>query len=337
MWLENLYLINMQALLEMPTEADFAALLASLIVLGILGGSGILWIQRLRCSKQCRSQIDHAPAWPIGWINFGIFICALIVGVVAVQLCAAQLLEIPRPVSNDPALNHSVETSVSVPAPVNQEDLPNAESSAPELTPWLAVLGVVLLQVPLFTTFYGLRKFYPNSFAGRLSTQSVSVRQAVMQVVPAFIRYLPMIWIVSFTWSGFLNILQRFNLIEAFPPQELIQIFHRGGSPAAITALVICAIVLAPIVEEIIFRGGIYSFLKSQATPVWAQLISATLFALMHGNLLSFLPLMLIGMLLARIYERSGNIVVPICFHACFNGFNLLILCIMHYASIPIS
>lgn len=318
-------------------DLDFAATLAGLIILGILAGSGILWIQRLQCSKPCRSQHNNAPTWPIGWINFGILICALIAGIVAVQLCAAQFIEITRPANGDEVLNRSVETTVLAPDLSNRLDPSNTQSTAPALTPWLAVLGVLVLQVPMLAMFYGLRRFYADSFAGQLNTQPLTIQQALVRAISTFIRYLPIIWIVSFAWSGFLTGLQKLDLIDAFPPQELIQIFNQGGSPTAIAVLVILAIILAPIVEEIIFRGGIYSFLKSQTTPVSAQIISAALFALMHGNLMSFLPLMVIGILLARIYEHSGNIVVPICFHACFNGFNLLILFIMNYSSIPIS
>ena len=47
-----------------------------------------------------------------------------------------------------------------------------------------------------------------------------------------------------------------------------------------------------------------------------------SLFAVVHANLLSFAPLLLVGILLARNYERSGNLLVPILFHAFFNAFS---------------
>ena len=83
--------------------------------------------------------------------------------------------------------------------------------------------------------------------------------------------------------------LQRRGVIDEFPPQELIKLFTEGGDPVAISLLVIFAVVLAPIVEELIFRGGIYRFLKSQTTLLPAQIISGAFFAVMHGNLMSFL------------------------------------------------
>ena len=57
-----------------------------------------------------------------------------------------------------------------------------------------------------------------------------------------------------------------------------------------------------------------------------AAAITALLFTLAHANVLALLPLFLLGMLLARAYERSGNIWVPIGLHALFNLNNIVLL-----------
>jgi len=134
------------------------------------------------------------------------------------------------------------------------------------------------------------------------------------------------VWIASLIWTTVLTTLEKFGAIEAVEPQELITLFQGGGDPIAIGLLVIMAVVLAPIVEEIIFRGCVYRFLKSQTTRLPAQILSGCIFSFMHANLLSFVPLVVVGVLLARVYEKSGNILVPIWFHAFFNGFSLLML-----------
>ena len=319
----------------MPVELDAAAILAGLTFLGILGGSAVLWIvyfQRVNRKFACEAGV---PAWPIGWINFGIFICAMVISVIAAQVFAGELLHLADNTSDARLIEDtgdSIDTSIGNDSEVI-EDEPNAET--PELTPWMAVFAVLLLQIPLLATFYGLRRFYPEQFSGRINAHTLTFWQALTQALPLFIRYLPIIWIVSFAWAGLLTFLQSRGFIEAFPPQELIKLFTAGGDPTAITLLVICAVVLAPLVEETIFRGGIYRFLKSQTTLLPAQILSGAVFALMHANLMSFFPLVVVGILLARVYERSGNILVPMCFHACFNGFSLLMLYIMSHSSIP--
>jgi membrane protease YdiL (CAAX protease family) len=318
----------------MPEELDSAAMFAGFIILVILGASAALWIMHLQHSNRTFVREANVPVWPIGWINFGIFLCAMIASVVVTQLFAGELIYLMSP-SDDALISDKIEVVETNSAPdlVNTTDTLEAEK--PELTPWMAVLAVLLLQLPLLATFYALRRFYPSSFAGRLNSHVLTVWQALAQAIPQFIRYLPVIWIASFAWSGFLTVLQRQGIIDEFPPQELIKLFTAGGDPTAMTLLVICAVVLAPIVEEIIFRGGIYRFLKSQTTLLPAQILSGVFFAVMHGNLMSLLPLVVVGIFLARVYERSGNILVPMCFHACFNGFSLLMLYIMSQSSIP--
>jgi len=317
----------------MPIDIDVAALLAGSIFVAILGASAVLWIVHLQRDQRKFACEAGVPAWPIGWINFGIFLCALMTSVLVVQLFASELIQLMTPIEatiidNEVELETAVDLVSSARPPA---------TDLPALTPRMAVLAVLLLQLPLLGTFCALRRFYPKHFSSRLNSQHLTLWQSLTQAIPQFIRYLPIIWIVSFAWSKILTVLQQLGIIDEFPPQELIKLFTNGGDPLAIALLASCAVLLAPIVEEIIFRAGIYRFLKSQATILTAQIISGAFFAVMHGNLMSFLPLVVVGIILARVYERSGSILVPICFHACFNGFSLLMLLIMSRSSFPIN
>jgi membrane protease YdiL (CAAX protease family) len=319
----------------MPQELDAAAIVVGLIFLTVLGASAVLWIARVQSYHRNIVPDAYAPAWPIGWINFGIFLCVMIVTVVTVQVFAAEIINVVMSTAENDLHNGEV-TPLEIDAGGTAIAPQAIEAEAPKLTPWMAVLAVLLLQLPMLAVFYSLRRFYPSHYAGRLNNQVLSIRQALKRAVPLFIRYLPVIWVVSFVWTTLLNVLQESGVIDAFPPQELITLFAQGGDRIAITLLVIFAVVLAPIVEETIFRGCIYRFLKSQTTLLPAQIISGIFFAVMHGNLMSLLPLVVVGIVLARVYEKSGNILVPICFHGFFNGFSLLMLYIMSHSSMPV-
>lgn len=277
---------------------DPPLVIASLLFLGVLGGSLLLWTHHLRRPKESVPLDTGLSAWPIGWVNFGIFVCTIIATIFFAQTLVVTLFfgEAPDP------------------------------DSPRELTPWLAIAAVLLLQLPMLAAFYGLRRLYPGHFAGRLNDVDLRTTRAFAQAVPLFIRYLPIVWLAALVWGGLLGALEAVGLIDGVEPQELVSLFQVGGDPLAIGLLVVFAIVLAPIVEEVIFRGCLYRFLKSQTTRLPAQLISGTLFSLMHANLFSFVPLVVVGVLLARVYERSGNLLVPIWFHAFFNGFSLLML-----------
>lgn len=284
----------------MPPEAqvDAPLIVAVVIILGILGSSLFLWIRHIQRPRDLVTEDPGAPAWSIGWVNFGIFTCAMVIAVYFIQIAVgAVFFEAP------------------------------AEGDAPmKMTPWMAVLAVLLLQLPLLAVFYGARRFYPAHYASRLNNSELSVFAAFLKAVPLFLMLLPVIWIAALIWTNFLTLLETFGVIETFEQQELITLFQKGGDPLAIGLLIAMAVILAPVVEEIIFRGCIYRFLKSQTTLVPAQIISGCVFSFMHWNLLSFVPLVLVGVFLARIYEKSGNLMVSMWFHAFFNAFSLSML-----------
>jgi membrane protease YdiL (CAAX protease family) len=132
---------------------------------------------------------------------------------------------------------------------------------------------------------------------------------------------LPPLLIVAMLWEFLLK-----NLGLSTAPQELIEILRSGDNLPYLIALVFLAIVVAPISEELFFRGGIFRFLY-QRFPSWiAILISSILFATVHGNWLSFLPLVLLGSLLCLLTQKSGSIKPSIFLHALFNLHSIIFI-----------
>ena len=291
----------------MTPEPDLPAILASLIILALLAGSTVLWVRHLRRSCDAERKEQGAPAWPIGWVNFGILVCAVVAAVFITQNIGAYLL------------------FGGAPPP----------EGGREMTPRIAIVAILLLQVPMLLVILGARRLFPAHFSGSFNSRQLELREALAAAVPDFVRYLPVIWLGGFVWSAILNILRALGVVGEVPPQQLILLFTKGGDPVAIFVLVLFAIVAAPIIEELVFRGCVYRFFKSQMTLSAAQVFSGALFAVMHGNLLSFLPLVIVGVLLARVYEASGNLLTAICFHGLFNGFSLLLLFIMSHSNLP--
>ena len=111
-----------------------------------------------------------------------------------------------------------------------------------------------------------------------------------------------------------------------FVEQQAVQTLRIASSWPDRLALGIVTIVLAPVAEEILFRGIIYTWV-SQISYRWlGVLVSSLLFGLAHGNLLAFLPLFLFAVMLALLYERTKNLLACITAHAVFNGLNFLML-----------
>lgn len=97
------------------------------------------------------------------------------------------------------------------------------------------------------------------------------------------------------------------------------RILSATHSPGARVGLFVLICVLAPILEETIFRGFVYPGLRRRMPVTAAVLLSAALFALMHVNPAALVPIGLIGIVLAVLYERNMSLVPSIICHALNN------------------
>ena len=89
-------------------------------------------------------------------------------------------------------------------------------------------------------------------------------------------------------------------------------------------ALILWAAVLAPIVEEMYFRGRVLDALGARIGPGWAATISSLGFAAIHG-IPSFLPAYLVfAFALIWLRRRTGGLTAPILAHIINNAFALL-------------
>lgn len=114
--------------------------------------------------------------------------------------------------------------------------------------------------------------------------------------------------------------------------QDVVTLMREGSTEVRIRVLV-SAVILAPIGEEICFRGFLYRTLRHYAGPFAATLVTGMFFACIHTALLQFIPLMVVGCVLCIVYEYTKRIWVCMAIHALFN----LLACIatlilVHYS-----
>ena len=88
-------------------------------------------------------------------------------------------------------------------------------------------------------------------------------------------------------------------------------------------------VLLVPPAEETLFRGVLYPWIKQAGLPRVALWGTSLVFALVHFNLVSFLPLMVFALLLTALYERTDNLLAPVTAHAMFNALNFALLCLI--------
>tara|TARA_Y100000588_G_C14083540_1_gene851230 strand:- start:276 stop:1031 length:756 start_codon:yes stop_codon:yes gene_type:complete len=113
-------------------------------------------------------------------------------------------------------------------------------------------------------------------------------------------------------------------------PQKLVTLIaEEAAKPdqtGALVFFVVMAAVVAPVVEEILFRGILYPAIKQIGYPRIAAIGTAILFALFHVNLLTFASLTAVALGLIALYEFTDNLLAPIVAHAVFNASNLTML-----------
>jgi uncharacterized protein len=85
-------------------------------------------------------------------------------------------------------------------------------------------------------------------------------------------------------------------------------------------------VIVAPLAEELIFRGYLFGKLKKYASIWIAVLLSAALFAVAHGQVNVALDTFALGVVLALLRVITGNIWVSIALHALKNGLAFYLL-----------
>ena len=76
---------------------------------------------------------------------------------------------------------------------------------------------------------------------------------------------------------------------------------------------------VGPAIEEVFFRGFTYTAFRNRWGVRWAIVGSAALFALLHMNLIAFIPIFILGVFLAYLYEKTGSLVPSMTVHMTHN------------------
>lgn len=111
--------------------------------------------------------------------------------------------------------------------------------------------------------------------------------------------------------------------------QKLVQFFVNASEHSERATVLITiglGVILAPMAEELMFRGYLYAVLKRYLGITAAAILSGAMFAAMHMNLASLPALFILAMCFTVAYEFTGSLLVTISMHALFNLSMLLAL-----------
>lgn len=195
------------------------------------------------------------------------------------------------------------------------------------LTPYLLSLPAWLsfvLGYSLQTLVFGIVLYF--WFVRRFPTERKSIVFASPGIGKLF-QYVIFIFISYFLFSAAVFAISEqlgFSKVIGFEEQPSLLDPIRGHS-VGVMALFFIALFAAPIIEEYVFRGWGMICLPTEKYPMLAIFLNGLLFALLHGQPASIIPLIFLGCMIAWARIHSGSLLPGIIFHVINNSLAFLV------------
>lgn len=117
--------------------------------------------------------------------------------------------------------------------------------------------------------------------------------------------------------------------------QAIVELLDTSGWGFVVTLLGVG--IIGPIIEEIFFRGFLYGGLRKRWGVLVAMIGSALFFTALHFTIDQFIPIFVLGLFLAWLYERTGSLYPGIFLHITNNSFAVIVLAIARALGLPLS
>ncbi len=166
---------------------------------------------------------------------------------------------------------------------------------------------ICLLLLIYMTLYRGLNP--AEMFGLRQMSTSSAVAQAAISFV---LVYVVLILVMNFVVE-----------VPDKSQQDLVNEFKNADNLTFKIVLALAAVIIAPLTEELMFRGFLYGVTKRFTDRWFAAFFTALIFAVMHHHVGSLIPLFLLAVGLAVVYEITGCLLVTVFMHAMFNAWNL--------------
>ena len=155
----------------------------------------------------------------------------------------------------------------------------------------------------------------PDSPAGRARSPSGPFL-TLLSVIPICLIALGLNWASGELFARLTNI----DLAD----QDLVKFITSNAlSLRSKTLLFLFLLIEAPVLEELLFRGVLFGGL-TKIMPIWpAIFLSGLVFAVIHINAATLIPLWFLGVAFAWLYVRTGTLLAPMAVHFTFNAVNL--------------
>jgi membrane protease YdiL (CAAX protease family) len=161
---------------------------------------------------------------------------------------------------------------------------------------YIIPLSSFLTQITLALVFFITIKFYPIDL--QILSLKINLKKALLYSFMAILS-------VGFTYVYHL-------CLDGKP----VIPFECSDKTIFTVLRLISMILLAPIIEEFLYRAVIFNNLSKKYSFIFSALYSSLLFSLIHLPPVNFVPLLLFSFMACWIFRRENKIVYPIIFHA---------------------
>lgn len=195
----------------------------------------------------------------------------------------------------------------------------SSDKAPPEFTAAFEKIGATLLAVSLMielslpvilVTVRGARLYQMGMHCSHFT------RNVLVGIGAYFLAFPP----VSITFLGAQELFERREHV-------LEQLIRESPTLDRIVVSTLLAVVVAPLFEELLFRGILLPWLR-RVLGVWPAIVtSSLLFAVLHADAWPApIPLFVLALFLGYLAYRTSSLVAPIVLHATFNGVSMLAL-----------
>jgi membrane protease YdiL (CAAX protease family) len=135
------------------------------------------------------------------------------------------------------------------------------------------------------------------------------------------------------SWGvNILYVVILYALKYTFPDDDVYVRLLTNNSWQMTVLNILLVSVIAPLCEETLFRGVVFACLRGHLNKWLAIGISAAIFSGMHFQLYGFLPRLVLGVILAYLYERHQSLYPAVAFHS-LNNFAAMMISLIPVSS----
>ncbi len=190
-------------------------------------------------------------------------------------------------------------------------------SASAALNPIAVVWGIIAAGILLLLLlFVYLRKGNRADLLGLMTFGKMSLVKALALAVPLIIG----VYIFNFLYATY--VIPGIDMQKEIT--DLIKNIPR--TPLNIALGFTAIAILAPLVEELLFRGLLQNALANKLPAFAAIAVSSFVFALIHLQPYAIPPLMILGAAFGYIYHKTGSLRINILLHAANNAVALMML-----------